>query len=794
MESNILKEFLAPLERLSKEQRLLERVKNLESYFRRFCKKYEDEESGQLIKEYSQFFEGIDSKSFSEKLGIIKNILSFVPQGSIHPREIENMRLFLERPLSVYKGVGDKTFTLLAEKGLKQVRDVLFYLPYSYIDKRKVGKIFYTKAGEKFFLKVKIVSIKPWHQKGFLSKKGDGLVATVTDGTGFLTLKWFYPPPKFIKDQLKVNNEVYVFGRVELFKGFREMHHPEVEVIRDLEENSRYGIDKGLIPLYFGLPSGVNEKFYRKLIYEVASEARTVLKCLLPKEIKEKLKLVEWGEGLYQIHFPQEYDEKLFSERRTPFHLSLIYQELFLFFALLRNRKERVVEKIEKPFPIAKKKVHETIKNLGYELTNAQKRVLKEIENDLKRGKPMQRLLQGDVGSGKTIVALLAALMVIEVGKQVVLMAPTEILATQHYLNFKVLAEKAGIEPFLLISAMKKKEKEHVLNLIKTGEAKLIVGTHAIIQDSVTFSDIGLVIVDEQHRFGVEQRKELINKGIMPHVLYMTATPIPRTLSMTLYGDLDVSIIDELPKGRQPVKTMVLPDYQRDRVFAMIEQEIMNGGQAYVVYPVIDENNLLELKAATKMYEIIKERFGNYNVSLLHGRMTASEKEKVMIDFKDGKVAILVSTTVIEVGVDVPNATLMVIEHGERFGLSSLHQLRGRIGRGSKEALCVVLVNTKHLSDKARERLLYFRDNHDGFKLAEFDLKLRGPGEIFGTKQSGLPAFGFVDLLADVPLIEMMKKVTEDFFSESKNDCYKMLLNDILKLYFSKNADYLNIG
>ncbi|GAB4442616.1 MAG: ATP-dependent DNA helicase RecG [bacterium] len=793
MKEDILKDFITPLERIANERTLLERVKDLEGYYRNFCKRFAGREESVFLKEYESFFAGIDGKPTDEKMKIINIILSYTQENEISMEELSLMEGFLETPIAAYKGVGTKNFALLKEKGIEKVRDILFYLPYNYIDKRKVVKIAQLKQGERAYLKIKLLSISPWRQRGLLSKRGEGLIATATDGTGYVTLKWFYQPPKFVRDLLKINQDLYVFGRVEYFRGTKEIHHPEVEAVKDVDEQN--SVERKVLPLYFGLPAGISDKVYRKVVYEIVCKARDLLKCLLPETLKRRLKLLEWGEALYQLHFPEDYDEKLFSERRSQYHLSLIYQELFLFFALLLTKGAVKEWQKTEPLEIGDEKSDAVIKSLGYELTNAQKRVLKEIREDLKKPVPMQRLLQGDVGSGKTVVALLAAMMVIEAGKQVVVMAPTEILATQHYLNFKNFAEISGVEPVLLVSAMKKKEYQEALEKIKSGEAKLVVGTHALIQENVIFKELGLAIIDEQHRFGVNQRQELIKKGLMPHVLYMTATPIPRTLTMTVYGDLNVSIIDEMPSGRKPVKTAVLPELQRERAFLAIEEELKKGGQAYVVYPVIDEDNALELKAATQMYEIIKERFIEYKVALLHGRMTAEEKEAVMNEFKAGKTAILVSTTVVEVGVDVPNAAIMVIEHGERFGLSSLHQLRGRIGRGKKEARCIVLVDTKRLGEKARERLLFFRDTTDGFKLAEFDLKLRGPGEILGTKQSGLPEFSFIDLIADTPLIEMMKKLTEDYLKSTSPDClYRKRLAYILKLYFSKNLEYSNVA
>lgn len=797
MYNEILEDFLKPLKNILNQDNLLERVKDLEGYYKKFTNKHQNSEVAQLLKHYQHFFKGIDDKDRETKLKTIKEILSYNPASEISEEDISKMRFFLEKSLSNYKGVGSKILAMLNEKMIYTVRDILYFLPYSYVDKRNVVKIMHARPGEKVFLKVRIISVSPWKQRGFLSSRKEGIQVVVTDGTGYITFKWFYTPPKFLRDMLVVNNEVYAFGKIEVFRGIKEIHHPEIELVeseKEQTENIRSMRGK-ILPVYFGLPAGINSKFYIKLVNQIASEARSVLGCIVPKEIKKELQLVNWGEALYQLHFPDEYDEKLYSERRSRFHLSLIYQELFLFFALLNNKKTEFMKTNIKPLEIKVEKPQEIIKNLGYELTNAQKRVVKEILLDLRKNFPMQRLLQGDVGSGKTVVALLAAMAVIDAGKQVVLMAPTEILATQHYLNFKNLTERLGLTPLLLVSGIKKKEYSLSVEKIRTGEAKLIVGTHALIQENVLFNDLGLVIIDEQHRFGVTQRQELIKKGFLPHVLYMTATPIPRTLSMTLYGDLDVSLLDEMPPGRKPVKTVIFPEMHREKVFSMIQEEVKKGRQAYIVYPVIDENNALELKAATQMYDIIKTRFSDYNVALLHGRMTADEKESIMLDFKQGKFSILVATTVIEVGVDVPNATIMVIEHGERFGLSSLHQLRGRIGRGANDANCVVLVDTKKMSEKARKRLVFFRDVSDGFKLAEFDLKLRGPGEIFGTKQSGLPEFSVVDLIADAPLIELMKKVTSDFFASNEKNCYyNTRLNDILRLYFSKNIDYFNVG
>lgn len=794
MSEKLLEEFLEPLRRIVSRDLLLERVKDLEGYYKSFCEQHKNDAFADILSSYEETFKDIDKKDFSAKKRLLEKLIEEVVSNKLTSKEISKMEAFLSKSLLSYKGVGQKVLKLLEEKGLKTVRDLIFFLPYGYIDKRSIKKISQIQKGEKAYLRVTILNIQNWQQRGLLAKRSSGLIALVTDGSGFITLKWFYTPPKFIRDILHQGKEVYVFGKIEIFRGTKEIHHPEVEAVQE------YVLDKTedklkIYPVYFGLPAALSDKFFRKLVFEVISEAKDVLKCLLPDSIKNKLMLCEWGESLRQLHFPEDYDEKLFTERRSKYHLSLLYQELFLFFALLIRKKLQREKMTLNPLQIKEDNLSIILNQLNFKLTNAQKKALYEIKQDLQKPNPMHRLLQGDVGSGKTIVALLASLMVLDAGKQVVLMAPTEILATQHFINFRNLLETLNIEPVLLVSGMKKKTYIDALEKLKNGETKLIIGTHALIQEGINFNNLGLVIIDEQHRFGVNQRAELVKKGFSPHVLYLTATPIPRTLTMTLYGDLNLSIINEMPPGRKPPLTIVLPQTHREKAFLMIEEELRQKRQAYVVYPVIDENNTLELKAATKMYEVIRERFSNSNVALLHGRMTAEEKEDVMKEFKAGITSILVSTTVIEVGVDVPNATIMVIEHGERFGLSSLHQLRGRIGRGGGQAKCVVLVDIKRLSEKGRERLIYFRDNTDGFKLAEFDLKLRGPGEILGTRQSGLPEFSFVDLIKDAPLIELMKKTTEDYLNSAKEDFYyRCLMDDVIRLYFAGNIEYAKIG
>lgn len=702
--------------------------------------------------------------------------------------DLEKIERFLNRPLKSFKGIGEKTSLILEKKGFKTVRDVIFNIPYQWIDKRKINKISELKDGDYAYLKVRTLNSGSWVPKGFLNKKIKGYTALVTDGSGYLTLRWFYEPPQFIKEALNQNQEINVFGKVRVFRGSKEISHPEIEKIESKDEKIN------IFPCYYGLPQGISEKNYRKIIYLILQEGRSILKSMLPVEVKNVFNILDTGEALLNIHFPQkDFDREKWETRNNQYHQSLLYEELFLFFSIFIEKKIEFEKVKIQPLKFSGRLFEKFINNLNFTLTNAQKRVIEEIRKDLTKDKPMHRLLQGDVGSGKTIIALISALMVIEAGKQVAFMVPTEILAEQHYFNIKRFFSHFDIKCEILTASLKKSEKEQITKRLAEGEIHLLVGTHSLIQENVSFSDLGLAIIDEQHRFGVEQRNLLIKKGKNPHTLYMTATPIPRTLTMTLYGDLDLSIIDELPPNRKPIKTIVLPDNLRERAFKIVEEEMKKGFQSYIVYPVIEEENLLELKSAKEMYEVVKTRFKTVECGLLHGKLTTDEKEVIMDRFKKGDIKILVSTTVIEVGVDVPKATVMIIEHGERFGLSQLHQLRGRIGRGGDYSTCIVLVDTKRLSKEGRERLIFFRDNLDGFRLAEFDLQLRGPGEIMGTKQSGIPEFKFVNILKDANVIERMKINTENYF-KSPNPDYINSLRKIQQIYFNKNLEYIKIG
>jgi ATP-dependent DNA helicase RecG len=563
---------------------------------------------------------------------------------------------------------------------------------------------------------------------------------------------------------------VFFYGKVERdFYGTSNLQivQPQFEILPENEPEGGNSIEVGrVVPIYEGM-ANLGTRAIRRLIWTALASLGDNLPDRLPWSVREKNRLVDRAMALRQTHFPDS-DQPL--ERlcnfRTPAQVRLIFEEFFNVGAglALRRRKAKAAQGIEFE---AKASARAAIRRiLPFHPTAAQKRVLKEMVDDMCSPHPMNRLLQGDVGSGKTIVAIQAAILAIENGCQVALMAPTEILATQHYLFAKALLQPLPYKIDLLISARKAAEKADLKERMGKGEINLVMGTHALLEEDVAFSKLGLVVVDEQHRFGVLQRYGLIRKAVNPHVLVMTATPIPRTLALTLYGDLDFSVIDELPPHRTPIETRLVEESDRTRAFEFIREKVRRGGQAYVVYPVIEEGGKLDLKPAVRMFEQLSHNvFPEFRVGLLHGRLPSEEKEDVMLRFKQGDVQILVSTTVVEVGVDVPNATVMLIEHAERFGLSQLHQLRGRIGRGSQKSHCLLVASEKR-NELAAQRLQTMVETNDGFKIAEIDLRLRGPGEFFGTRQWGIPAFRIANLLRDQEILEWAKREASSFVEQ----------------------------
>jgi ATP-dependent DNA helicase RecG len=659
--------------------------------------------------------------------------------------------------------VGPKLAKLFEKKGILTVEDALYFLPRCYEDRSHLKKISELKAGRKEtgFGEI-LLSGVAFYQ----NKKKRVFEAVVGDGSGTITLKWFHGNERYLRDRFKKGRKLIFSGEVRWFNSQREIHHPDVEVVEeDIEKD--YLNFKRIVPIY-SETEGLYQRTLRRLMKTILDGYADELSSPIPLEIVERQDLIHFSEAFRRVHFPPEGESiDILNLQRSDGHRRIIFDEFFFLELGLVLKKRGVALETGIPFKTDGILVQKLLNLLSFKLTHAQQRALSEIKEDLEKPHPMNRLIQGDVGSGKTIVALLTCLHVIECGYQAAIMAPTEVLAEQHFLNLHRWLEPLGVKVALLTSSIKGLEREDLYQRIRNGYVQLVIGTHAVIQEAVEFHRLGLAIIDEQHKFGVVQRGLLKKKGGNPDVLVMTATPIPRTLAMTIYGDLDVSIIDEMPPGRMPVETKVFPESARAKVYRMVEEEVKKGRQAFIVYPLVEESEKLDLKDATRMAEHLqKDVFPEFRIGLLHGRMKSDEKEAIMMEFKEGKIQILVATTVIEVGIDIPNASVMVVEHAERFGLSQLHQLRGRIGRGRFPSKCILLAQYRS-SEEAKVRLRAMEKTTDGFKIAEEDLELRGPGEFFGIRQSGLPDFRVAHIIRDTPILiearkEAFRLVQED--------------------------------
>jgi ATP-dependent DNA helicase RecG len=684
------------------------------------------------------------------------------------------MKLHLNTEVKYLKGVGPQRASLLAERGIHTVEDLLGYLPFRYEDRVHFSSIRDIAPGGTYTVLAEVVSggtVRYARQYG--SRRTGIYHLAVRDNTGLLHCRFFHGG--YLEGRLKAGQRLVLHGKADVdpYRPARiEMINPQFELLGGGGEESgaRDSTEVGrIVPIYEAIGS-ITSRMLRRMVYAALGNLEGDLYEPLPRTLRERYRYPPRGEALRTVHFPppQEPLETL-NTFRTAAHQRLIFEEFFYYQLGLAMRRRQIEHKPGIAFRVREDRVREALKHiLPFKPTGAQKHVLAEIAADMERPVPMSRLLQGDVGSGKTIVALEAAAIAIENGYQVALMAPTEILAVQHYLSARRVFARTGYAVELLISGLKPREKSAARERVRAGKAQFIVGTHALIEEQVEFARVGLVVIDEQHRFGVLQRKRLIEKGVFSHgtpgsgsvtpdVLVMTATPIPRTLSLTLYGDLDISVIDEMPPGRTPVETRWTTDAHLPGVWEFLRREVVAGQQVYVVYPVIEESKQ-ELKAATEEYEkLSKQVFPDLRVGLLHGRMRSEEKEGVMEQFRRGEIQVLVSTTVIEVGVDVPNASAMVVEHAERFGLAQLHQLRGRIGRGAAKSHCILISHTT-VTDEARTRLETMVSTTDGFVIAETDLKLRGPGEFFGTRQHGELGFNIANPLRDHELLELARR------------------------------------
>ncbi|WNJ20712.1 ATP-dependent DNA helicase RecG [Pontibacter sp. G13] len=658
------------------------------------------------------------------------------------------MHQIWQKDITYLKRVGPQRAQLLKqEANIRTYGDLLVYFPRKYVDRSNVTKIRDIGGGDPHVTLVGKISGVSKNS----SKRGRSVLqATFSDGSGTLGLTWFQGV-RYVESSLPVGVEVALFGKVNRFNGKVQIVHPEIDRISP-ESGTKHVLK--IIPFY---PSsdkltriGLDARGFRSVMFGMLEEAHAHIEENLPEELLQTYRLMGRHDALTNIHFPQSFEHLKQARRRLKF------EELFFFQLLMAHKRSNFrTEHAANPFPTIGPHFNDFYdQHMPFELTGAQKRVLKEIRADLKRPVQMNRLVQGDVGSGKTMVAFMTSLMAKDNGFQTALMAPTAILADQHFQKLTKLAEKAGMKTALLVGGQKAKERKAHLAAIESGEVDIAIGTHALIEDSVKFQKLGLVVVDEQHKFGVVQRAKLWAKAQpFPHNLIMTATPIPRTLAMTLYGDVDVSVIDELPPGRKPIKTLVHHENKRLEVFGFIRRELEKGRQAYVVYPLVEESEKLDLIAAEKGHELLQRAFPNFRVGLVHGKMKAEDKDIEMEQFVKNQTQILVSTTVIEVGVDVPNSSIMLIEHAERFGLSQLHQLRGRVGRGSEQSYCVLMAGHK-LSEDGKKRLAAMRDTTDGFKISEIDLELRGPGDFLGTRQSGLPEFQLANIIEDQAILK----------------------------------------
>jgi ATP-dependent DNA helicase RecG len=688
------------------------------------------------------------------------------------------------------KGIGPRLSEILAAKDIHTVDDLLHYLPFRYEDRLNPRGIAELRAGE-------MATVIAEVRTSGLFRTRRMPIFQMTAGQGRTRLKCIWFNATYLEGKFQPGQMVALYGKVEDNRGELQLVQPQFEIIGggageaegDPEKKVAESLEIGrIVPIYESAGQGkLTSRWFRRIIHAALENLEPELPEAIPPAVRKRLSLLPPREALRRVHWPEpgeSFQDLLAS--RTPAHIRLIFEELFFIELGLELKRREQKAQTGIPFRL-NDQVREAIKRiLPFHPTGAQKRALKEIAGDMEKPSPMRRLLQGDVGSGKTLVAFEAAIIAIENGYQVALMAPTEILAQQHYFSARRILEPSGYRIVLLTGSLEDDRKREVRRHIAQGNAQFVIGTHALIEQKVEFAKLGLVIVDEQHRFGVLQRFKLMNKsgeggsgnahvgtGALarpaersstslspgePDVLVMTATPIPRTLALTIYGDLDLSVLDEMPPGRTPIVTRRITDDRSDEVWKFVRKQVTAGHQAYVVYPVIEENEENELKAAMKMYgELSKKIFPDLRVAVLHGRMDPETKEMTMKLFQKGEISILVATTVIEVGVDVPNAAVMVIEHAERFGLAQLHQLRGRIGRGAAKSYCVLMTGGK-VSEEGERRLDAMVRTNDGFEIAELDLELRGPGEFFGTRQAGLPCFQVANLIRDRDLLEVAKR------------------------------------
>jgi ATP-dependent DNA helicase RecG len=679
-----------------------------------------------------------------------------LPQNHLHVN-IGSMKNIptpsLDDPIQFIKGVGPRKAILLEKLRLTSIEECLYFLPFRFEDRTQSKKISQTVPGEYVTLTGEVLNAGTM----FMGRRKRVFEVIIQDETGVIRAKWFRFNEKYMKEKFKTGQKIILSGKPTINKrSGLEIIHPETEQVSGESVNS---LEIGKIVPVYHVTDGLHLKSMRAITKNVLDKYLPLIDEFLPGDLINRHKFISRADAIYQSHFPPEGSSlNELDTFKTPAQRRLVFEELFLIqLGLAFRKKHSGEEKTGTPFKTRGELIKQFVKILPFTLTGAQKRVLSEIMADLEKEKSMNRLIQGDVGSGKTIVALTALLTAVDNKTQSALMVPTEILAEQHYLNIRPYCEKLGIEISLVTSALKGKERQSHHDDIRTGKTQIVIGTHSLIQKDIQFKKLGLAVIDEQHRFGVLQRDAIGKKGEQPHLLIMTATPIPRSLALTLYGDMDVSLLDEFPPGRKRITTNIFYENRQEKAYAILEKDLQQGRQAFVVCPLIEESEVMDLKAAVTVFDFIQNRFPEYTACMIHGKLKKEDRQEIMSRFLKNEIQVLVSTTVIEVGIDIPNATIMIIEHAERFGLAQLHQLRGRVGRGKHSSQCLLMAYHP-VTEEGQARMKAMQNSGDGFVIAEEDLKIRGPGDFMGTRQSGMPLLKIANLLRDIRVLEVARK------------------------------------
>lgn len=683
----------------------------------------------------------------------------FMPVRSLEKMEKSE---WWETPVQFAKGVGPRLSPLLNKMGIQTFEDLIFHLPFRYLDRREIQSLNFLRESKNSAIMAEV------HAAGevTIGRRGKKIFEVIfSDGKGHLVAKWFRYNRGYQQKRFQKGKKFVLFGETSRYQGQWQMVHPEVHLLSEFTDEEGASDLLGFLPVYRST-EGLQQRTLRRIVQGLLPDLVKHAQETLPADILARRAFPSLLDSFLSLHQPpKEADSLDLEQHRSSWHRRLAYEEFFYLQLGLGLKRNRFLKKQGFAHHPHIKLRNRLLKNLPFDLTQSQLRATETITHKMLGPEPMNVLLQGDVGSGKTVVGMLAALLSVENQKQAAVMAPTEILAEQHARVFTHHCEPLGVRVRLLTASTSNTLKEEILNELGRGDPMILIGTHALLEESVNFQNLSLVLVDEQHRFGVRQRLELMKKGSCPDVLVMTATPIPRSLAMTLYGDLDLLVIDELPAGRKPITTRIMYEKNRPVLYDFVRKKIAEGRQAYFVFPLIEESEKMDLKDATKAFENLQKIFPEFGVGMIHGRMKGNEKDLIMREFSERKVQILVSTTVVEVGIDVPNATIMVIEHAERFGLSQLHQLRGRVGRGTEKSYCV-LACAFPASDLAKLRLKVMTDYEDGFKIAEEDLKIRGPGDFLGTRQSGMPELRVANLIQDLPLLEAAREDVKKLLAE----------------------------